>query len=252
MLGGEPGKFIQKRLEQEDIPADFYWTTKSTRTNVSRWRAGSRAIQRVIAQGPLVDGKTLAEFETKLKGLMRGCSLVALCGRNAHGAPTDYYARLITMIKKAKLMAALDTSGAALAQALVARPEIIKPNVEEAQAVLGRSLSSMKRSKEAVKEFHRRGVAAVLLTMAGNGALGGFRGRIWFCRAPKIGGGHTIGCGDAFLAGFLFARCRGYNFPDALRFAVCCGSINCRSPLPGKIGRAEATLLYKNTPAVEV
>jgi len=252
IIGGSAGRQISEILKKEGIPSDFLWVKEETRTNVTLKNTSAKSPKRVMGKGPKVDGNILDRFEAKLKGFLRGCSFVVLSGKNARGAPTDYYATLIALIKKAKTRTVLDSSSAPLRESLSAKPDIIKPNLEEAEAALGRKLTSFGKLKGAVKDFHHMGIRIALLTLAERGALGCFRGRIWHCRVPKVRGEHALGCGDAFLAGFLFASLRGYIFPDALRFAASCGTINYRAQIPGKIDKADVLALLNDITIKEV
>src|SRR6185503_3214236 len=102
--------------------------TGETRTNVTR-----SAKRRVMGIGPKVNGAVLEAFEKKFKKLLRNCHVVTLCGRNAEGAPADYYAHLIRLAKKDNVQTVLDSSGEPFLEGLKAKPYLIKPNVRESQ-----------------------------------------------------------------------------------------------------------------------
>jgi len=52
----------------------------------------------------------------------------------------------------------------------------------------------------------------------------------WRGHAPKIRAVSTIGAGDSFLAGLVWALVQGQNPPDALRLALSAGSAAVQMP----------------------
>lgn len=86
----------------------------------------------------------------------------------------------------------------------------------------------------------------VLLTLAEEGAVGIFKDELWHCRPPRVKITHDIGCGDAFLGGFLAAFLRGHSFSQALKFAVGCGTSNAQAMIPGKIDGKKALRLSQD------
>jgi len=69
-------------------------------------------------------------------------------------------------------------------------------------------------------------VRLVLLTLGERGACAVHRrGCVCMaCRLPQGSVRNTVGCGDAFLAGWLYARQRGEGIEGALRWAVAAGA----------------------------
>jgi 1-phosphofructokinase family hexose kinase len=235
IIAGTTGQQIAGLLGKERIPSDFLVAEGESRTNLTFEDKPTRNTLRIIGEGPMVDRGLLDRFEERLLSGLNGASVAAFCGKNAQGAPTDYLARLIRLAKKAGVTTVLDTSGTDLVEGLKAQPTIIKPNLSEAQEVLGAPLTSLKRINSAVKEFRRRGIEVVLISLGEEGAVGGFKDERWFCRAPRVKVRQELGCGDAFLAGYLAAVRQRNKFSDALRFATSCATINCQGKIPGQI-----------------
>ena len=127
-------------------------------------RPGGR--NRVIQEGPRLTPKEIRRFEIRYRQWLRRSRLVVLSGRNAVGAPADWYARLVRLARKEGVPAAVDTSGTALEAALKAKPFLIKPNRAEAEAILHRRLDSPAQIKKTLRYFYGRGVRVVLLSLA--------------------------------------------------------------------------------------
>lgn len=188
--------------------------------------------------------REIRRFENQYRRWLRHSRWVVLAGRNAAGAPVDWYARLVRLAQREGVPAAVDTSGAALCAALKAKPFLIKPNRAEAEAVLHCRLDSPARIKKAVRGFHRRGVGVVLLSLGGRGAVVSDGQNIWYARPPRVRAANEVGCGDALLAGFL-AAFENDSLAEALRQGVACGTANALGSTPGSIRPGDVSRLIK-------
>ena len=84
----------------------------------------------------------------------------------------------------------------------------------------------------AVRTLHDRGVAEVLLTLGGDGAvLSTADGGLWSAPPPRITVRSTVGAGDCSLAGYLLADLAGAPPAERLRTAVAYGAAS--ASLPG-------------------
>jgi len=61
----------------------------------------------------------------------------------------------------------------------------------------------------------------------------GAQNDLYFARLKEVRTGHTVGCGDALLAGFLSGLLRNQSLSDALITGIACGTANMRSLRPG-------------------
>jgi 1-phosphofructokinase len=100
----------------------------------------------------------------------------------------------------------------------------------------------------AVQGLHQRGVAEVLLTLGGDGAvLSTADGGLWSARPPEIAVRSTVGAGDCSLAGYLLADLAGAAPAERLRNAVAYGAASASLP-----GSAVPTPAQVDGPAVRV
>lgn len=245
LAGGGPGALLRKLLRDEKIPCAFVRTREPARVNFTLLGPRSGRGGRVLGDGPRLTAGEIRRFESRYRRWLRGRRLVVLSGRNAAGAPVDWYARLVRLARREGVPAAVDTSGAPLLAALKARPFLVKPNREEAEEVLGIRLDSPANIKEAVRRLHARGVRVVLLSLGRRGAVGSDGKEIWRARPPRILSKNDVGCGDAFLGGFIQARGGGKSLPEALRFAVACGTAGALNSTPGLIHAGDVLRLVK-------
>ncbi len=245
LAGGSAGELLQKLLREERIPAKFLGAERSTRLNVTVLGPRPGQCSRVLGEGPRLTPREIRRFEIQYRRWLRRSSLVVLCGRNAVGAPVEWYARLVRLARQENVPAALDSSGAALAAALKAKPFLVKPNRAEAEEILRCRINSPAEIKSAVRRFHDRGVHIVLLSLGESGAVVSDGKDIWYARAPRMRTVNEVGCGDALLAGFIQAYCSKKSLPEALRRAVACGKANALNSTPGLIHPRDVLRLVK-------
>ena len=217
---------------------------ESTRLNVTVLGPRHGHSSRVLGEGPRLTPRELRRFEDQYRRWLRRSRWVVLCGRNAVGAPADWYAKLIHLARKEGVPAAVDTGGAALAASLKAKPFLVKPNREEAEELVSCRLDSPSRIKKVLRYFHGRGVRVVLLSLGAQGAVASDGREIWCARPPRVRAVNEVGCGDALLAGFLSAF-GNEPLAGALRRGVACGTANVFNPAPGLIRPGDVSRLMK-------
>lgn len=174
----------------------------------------------------------------------KDASWLVLAGSLPPGVPSDYYAVVGRAIREARgetaPLIAVDTSGAALRDALVGRdgmPNLIKPNSEELAELVGKIdlAEQLEEDPEltarTAAELVERGIDIVLATLGGKGAVLVTKDGAWHAQHAPVKVRSTVGAGDCSLAGFLIAHEQGKNLPDCLVQAVAHGSA--AASLPG-------------------
>lgn len=125
--------------------------------------------------------------------------------------------------------------GAALTEALRAKPGLIKPNRAELAATVRRELPDEPSITSAMRELFERGAQRVVVT-AGREPTLAFDGRnFWRIRAPRIDAVNPIGSGDAFAAGLLWRLLRGEDLGEACRWASATGTANALTIMAGEV-----------------
>lgn len=212
------------------------------RTNLSILSEGGVTTS-INEPGPPLRPRDAAALETLLARRAGAGTSVMLCGSLPPGVDPGEYARLIRGLHARGAWAGLDTSGASLRVLREgprsAIPDFLKPNARElaqltgvhadfeAQARAGR----LQELARAIGRVRALGVAEVLVTLGGAGAVLATARGAWIAAAPHVAVASTLGAGDAAVAGFLVARAQGLDDRDRLRLAVAYGS--CAASLPG-------------------
>ncbi|QKD79076.1 MULTISPECIES: 1-phosphofructokinase family hexose kinase [Actinomyces] len=176
-----------------------------------------------------------------------GSGWAILSGSLPPGAPIDWYARLVTLLRPTGVSIAVDTSDAplaALAAALPgAAPDLIKPNGEELGQLAGlpaeRAMAledgalagDLGPVVDAARVLVDRGVTAVMATLGPAGGVLVTTEGAWHSPAPAIDVVSTVGAGDSSVAGYVLADTRGDGPAERLATAMLYGSA--AASLPG-------------------
>ena len=225
--GGPTGTQIVEQLTREHIVNDFVRIREDSRTNVALLDPTTGEETEINEQGPAVDEEELALFREKLLYLARGAAIVVIAGSLPRGVEQDFYATLVRELRKRGAMVVVDAEGDALRQAVRAEPDLITPNVHEAEELIGQEFADDEDRAGAVREIVALGAREALIT-----APDGCWAQILVEGAPQVFRATIeprepvakVGSGDAFLAGYLAARYNETSPDECLRFAVACGA----------------------------
>jgi 1-phosphofructokinase len=190
--------------------------------------------------GAVLSDTTRTALSGVLHGHAAGARWVVLSGSLPPSTPVGWYADLVRSLRDTGARVAVDTSEGPLLALMSAGPEsaphLLKPNAEELAQLAGVSEDDVLRDPAAtlaaVRILHDRGVAEVLLTLGGDGALlSRADGEVWTARPPQITVRSTVGAGDSSLAGYLLADLADAPPAERLRTAVAYGAAS--ASLPG-------------------
>ena len=225
--GGPTGTRIVEQLTQESILNDFVRIREESRTNMAVHDPTNGETTEVNERGPAVTAGEVELFRDKLLYLARGADIVVIAGSLPRGVDPEIYAGLIRDLRKMGVTTVVDTDGEPLRHAARAEPDIVSPNVIEAEELVGHEFNDDEDRAIAVREMVGIGPHGAIMTLP-DGCVacvtdGGERRllRVWIDPREVVA---AVGSGDAFLAGFVASRYEGNTHEDALRFGVACGA----------------------------
>lgn len=252
-LGGAIGEECAAELRKFDIETIVIRTKFSTRVNIEILEDSGRVTE-ILEPGGAPDAKEQAEMSrivaeglcTRWQG-----ALVAISGSIPAGVDPGFYVSIIEAARSAGSKVFVDTSGDALRVAIRARPDFVKPNRRETEALFGSRMSDIRAVQNASKQVLQDGAQSSAITLGPDGIVWneGNDGPIWLARPPRLKAISTVACGDATLAGFAWAALNGWRGEKALRFATACGAANCLAEIEGRISPSDVQSLI---PQIEV
>lgn len=153
---------------------------------------------------------------------------LVISGSQPPGVPQDFYAQLVKYAKTRGVFTLVDTSRQPLNFSIKAKPDILKPNIEELKTILRLKNINTQILKKALVRFYKYGIKYPLVTLGKKGILAYYAEKNKFIKIfpPDIKKISTIGSGDAFTAGLIYSLIKKYNFADALKFATATASAN--------------------------
>jgi 6-phosphofructokinase 2 len=222
-VGGFAGRELEGRLLNEGIQTDFVRVSGETRTNIIIHEKGTGKQLAFNARGPEIRPSELMEFVELLERLP--CSdLVTIGGSLPLGVTPEIYRKIITIVKRCQSTVVLDVDGESLRAGILARPDVIKPNIHELSELVGRELKGLDEIRAAAREINRQGVKIVLVSMGGRGILLVSDGQEYLAVPPNVDVQSTIGAGDSAVAGFVSGLVAGRDLLECLAYAAAAGT----------------------------
>jgi 1-phosphofructokinase/tagatose 6-phosphate kinase len=229
--GGPTGTRIVEQLTEGSILNDFVRIREESRTNTAVLDPTTGIQTEINERGPAVTPKELELFTDKLLYLARGADIVVFAGSLPRGLDPDVYAMLIRECRKAGVLTIIDADGEPLRHAVRAEPDVISPNVLEAEELVGHEFNDDEDRVIAVGEMVDLGAREAIMTMPDGCVaclrLDGQRRHFRVLVEPREAVA-AVGAGDAFLAGYVAARYGGRDAADCLAFGVACGAESVR------------------------
>lgn len=227
ITGGYFGKFIENQLKQLELAYKFYHIGQESRSCIAILHDGGKQTE-VLEGGPVLSEKDGQAFLDHFQELLKDANLVTMSGSLPKGLGSDYYAKMIDLIHASGKKALLDTSGANLADALVAKPDLIKPNESELQQLLGQKidLDDEEALKAALSNEIFTGIEWIVVSLGAKGAFAKHNGQFFEAKIPKIKVVSPVGSGDSTLAGMAVAMDSGLAPEEVLKYGMTTGMLN--------------------------
>jgi fructose-1-phosphate kinase PfkB-like protein len=202
-------------------------------------------------RGPQMSGDDWDALARLVSAEAAQASAIAISGSLPPGVPAG---RLTALLRELSGLGEvyLDTSGAALAEALDLPLALLKVNAEELGEALGATIATPAEARSAAARVQARGPAAVIVTLGKAGALAVGEGGAWLARGPEVAAISAVGSGDAVLAGVAAALAQRRGLAEALRLGVACGAANTLLIGAGIVRAKDVARLRDATTLVEI
>ena len=173
----------------------------------------------INASGPEVSGSELNNLLNQLNSLTPK-DLVVISGSTTANDKTGLIEQIVKYLIQRKIDFVLDVSGPELKKLIKYEPKIIKPNLPEFQYLADTDVDDPKKLAALAKKVAEITNHTVLLSLGEKGAILIHDGKSYFVEAPEVVVKHTIGAGDALLAGFMYKFDKTSDPKVALAFAT--------------------------------
>lgn len=231
--GGNNGRFIIERLASDGIPADYQPIGQESRICIAIPGASGGHSTELLEPGPVISQAEAAAFKQKFRGLVGQAKVVTFSGSLPRGLESSYYADLISIARDAGCRTILDTQ---------AHPDVIKPNREELERLLGMPLIDHRGVARAIRKIAPE-VGLVLASMGEEGAVAGTAEAAWLANVPPVKAVNAVGSGDAMVAAMAAALEANLSTESALALAVAAGAANTLTLGAGQLRTADVEQL---------
>lgn len=230
---GAAGGQVMKMLREAGIQVEFdhYEDGRQTRTNYLL--VESSADCTIIAEsGVKLTEKELESLVARMESVIRPDDYLIFSGDASNSPDPSIYNRILRAFRDKNLKFFLDTSGRSLKECIRESPYMIKPNLDELSTLTGFSVPEDDISiVKAIDSLSSYGVSIIAVSLGGDGSIVKTPEGFFRVHPPKVNVCNTIGCGDCYLAGFVYGLSKGHSTEETIRTATAVSAATAESDL---------------------
>jgi 1-phosphofructokinase len=263
LVGFTPGRtgaaaaelIVDEGLEIEPVP-----TGGELRSTAVILERGGR-VTVMNEPGPAIGAEDWARYEAAVAGRLEGHGVLVCSGSLPPGTPPDAYGRLTELAARTGTPTIVDVSGPALGAALQSSPDVVCPNLAEAEGLIhGRADETVeagdpsivrRRAADAAAELVRRGAKAAVVTAGAAGAAAADPTAVSWHPAHAVTVRNPIGAGDALVGGLAAALERGEALEVAVSAGLATAAASVETDTAGEISPERAAELEAAAPPPE-
>lgn len=173
------------------------------------------------------------EWQACLKRLedATAARFVVASGSLPPGVPSDFYARVAHVAKRAGTRLFLDTSGTPLREAGGEGVYLLKPNAREFAELTGETFESEEQQEELARQLVQDKACEVLvLSLGAAGVLLVTQAGVERVRSPAVPIRSKVGAGDSMMGALVLGTARGMEVREAVCFGVAAGAAAVMTP----------------------
>ncbi len=227
-LAGDTGNIVEEALHGEGVQHHFVRIAGQTRLNVTIVDGAGTATS-FFGPGPAVPPERISALDSLLHFWLHAARILVIAGSLPPEIPEHAYGAYVRTARAQGVKVILDADGAAMQHGIVAGPDLIKPNVAEAERLLQRPLHDETAVIHAARELAARGIETVVISRGAQGAICANHERVWRVRSPAVQRRSTVGSGDSMVAGMAVALARGDDIVTALKLGTAAGAATAAS-----------------------
>jgi 1-phosphofructokinase family hexose kinase len=249
---GELGKKMEAMLRQRGCQTDFLWVAGETRLNTVIVVDGEGLQTTLTTETLQITPADITAFYKKQADLLATTDAMIIGGSIPRMVEPEVYRNLVAAATARGVPVVLDASGANLAYGLEGHPTVIKPNQQELEAFVGRSLPLSEDVLAAARELRQRYAVAVIATLGKDGAFAVLPGREYFIPALDVPVVSAAGAGDATVAGLAKALANREPFEEGVRLGLAAAAAVLMQPGTADCRKTDVERLYSQIELVAV
>lgn len=204
----------------------------------------SSEVTEIVEEGPRVGPDVEEAVRKRFVSVLPSHSWVVITGSKAVGFSEELVPFMVSEAKSKGKRIGLDIREADLKHSLPYSPDFVKINVPEFLKTVAPHVDAAEREIDSehstliadkLSELTADGSTAFALTHARNSSYLAVAGHVTHMQPPLVETTNTIGCGDAVMAGMLWALENGATFEEALHKGHECAATNAQLLKPGSL-----------------
>jgi len=229
-IGGPVGRAVEILLDEEEVPFSFTPIHRETRTNFIITDTKSWRQTRIDAPGPRISKDEFERFQRKMLRIRPSPDLIVMGGSLPPGIPNDVYYSMIIEAKTFGVRTILDSEGQWLVEGIKAKPYLVKPNVREAEGLLGRELTDEDAVIKGALDIVDMGVEIAVISRGEEGIIAATSNEVLKAVPPQVKVKSAVGAGDCTIAGLAIKLANEESLTRACRLAVALGTAAVLTP----------------------
>ena len=214
----------------------------------------SGRVTMVNGRGAFVSTHRWQQYAEMVAQAAPGRQILICSGSLPPGLETDAYRRLVEIGHLAGLPVVVDAAPDVLRDALPAEPDLVSPNLSEAEGLLlgrvGEEVDEQgedipDRAVDAAVALRARGAVRAVVTAGAHGAALATASGAWWLPALAVDVVNPIGAGDCFAAGAAHALVGGATDVDVVRHGMSVAAAACETATAGRLNPVRAAALYE-------
>ena len=234
LSGGSSGEKLCSLLKEEEIDYKSLKIKNWTRENLMVMEENTGNQFRFGMPGPEVTEAEWKQCIEKLEGIPEAelPRYVVASGSLPPGVPDDFYLQLAKMAHRRGFRLIVDTSGEALLKAAGEGVYLLKPNLLEFAALVGKEEVSALEQEQIAQQILAEGKCEVLVVSLGpRGAMVASKENgISYILSPAVRQKSAVGAGDSMVGGMVMSLLEGKSLDHVVRYGVAAGTAATMTP----------------------
>ncbi len=222
LMYNENGYMFENALDKEGIPFTFVWNKGRVRENY-KFIDSRSMLTEINDVGEEVGKEKTEEVLGMVRMLSARSGVTVLSGGLPRGVEDSFYGRLVRAVDE-KSLKIVDATGQRMFAALNEGVDLVKPNLDEMENMLGRHLSDKEEMLSACYELLDRGAKRVLLSLGKQGAVITDGTQAFYCKSLNVAVNSTVGAGDGMVAAAAIKLEQDAPLQEILRAGVAAGT----------------------------
>ncbi|MFV0437804.1 MAG: 1-phosphofructokinase [Desulfopila sp.] len=198
-LGADNAYIFEKLFRQTGIDDAFIKLPGETRIGIKILDPVNHLTTDLNLPGLAPQKSQLAELFATVEHQLDNAAILVIAGSTPASLSPEAVGQLVTAGKAKDVKVFVDTSGAALHEAIAAAPSLIKPNAEELSEYVGRPLTEIADIHAEAARLLATGIETVVVSLGERGALFVENDDALLLTPPRITAVSTVGAGDAMI-----------------------------------------------------